>query len=392
MTLRALPPAGVPMTTGDLYAGLAAVRRGDAVLANFREDLRRTFGVRHVFLVSSGRAALSMLLRGFHVLYPDRNVVALPAFTSFSVPSAVVNAGLQVVLYDVDPATLSPVPESLARAVGNRTLAVVVCHLHGYLADLDDVRQITAPCGVPVIDDAAQSMGAEFRGRPAGTCGDAGLFSLSRGKNINAIDGGIIITDRDELAEILERVPVADQAEGTLRLFLKALILSALLRPSLYWFPRSLPFLKLGASVYNPVFTRSSFRPFQAAIARRMLVRLPEITSARQASARMLQEILASREGFTVPLPVAGTDPVYLRYPLLFDESVTVREFPEMGIVRSYPEPLSMIRELQPQLVNGADRFPGAQRLAARLVTLPTHQFVTCHDRVRIGEVFQKIP
>ena len=105
---RALPPAGVPITTGDLIAGLAAIRRGEAVLADFRQDIRRTYGVRHVFLVSSGRAALSILLQGLHSLNPDRDVVALPAFTSFSVPSAVVNAGLRVALYDVDPETLSP--------------------------------------------------------------------------------------------------------------------------------------------------------------------------------------------------------------------------------------------------------------------------------------------
>jgi dTDP-4-amino-4,6-dideoxygalactose transaminase len=296
----------------------------------------------------------------------------------------VVNAGLKVSLYDVDPVTLSPVPESLSRAVDSRTLAVVVCHLFGYLADLDRVRQITALHGVPVIDDAAQAMGADFRGKPAGTCGDAGLYSLSRGKNINAVDGGIIVTCREDLAEALERNTFTDEAEGTPKLFLKALLLSALLRPSLYWLPRSLPFLNIGASVYNPDFTRSPFTPFQAGIAGRMLLRLPEITRTRRTSARMLRECLSGCKGFFLPRPVMGTEPVYLRFPLLIDGSGPVREAPELGMVRSYPEPLNRIRELHTHLVNGADPFPGAHRLADRLVTLPTHQFVTGRDRERM--------
>jgi dTDP-4-amino-4,6-dideoxygalactose transaminase len=79
-----------------------------------------------------------------------------------------------------------------------------------------------------------------------------------------------------------------------------------------------------------------------------------------------------------------GTDPVYLRFPILIDESGPVREYPEMGIVRSYPKPLNRVQELHPHLVNGLELFTGARHLADRLVTLPTHQFVTRRDRERI--------
>lgn len=385
---RALPPAGVPITAGDLFAGLAAVRRGEAALVDFREAISRTFGVRHVFLASSGRAALSILLQAFHTLHPDRDVVALPAYTSFSVPSAVVNAGLNVSLYDVDPVTLSPVPESLARTVGNRTLAVVVCHLFGYLADLDSVRQITAPHGVPVIDDAAQAMGADFRGKPAGTCGDAGLYSLSRGKNINAVDGGIIVTDQDELARAVAKCTLVDPAEGTPKLFLKALLLSALLHPALYWFPRSLPFLNIGVSVFDPAFPIAQFTAFQAGIARRMLTRLPEITTGRrQVSARFLAS-LAGVPGILIPRPVPGVVPVHLRLPVIRTDSLPLREAPEWGVVRSYPSTLAAIPALSSHTVPASQRFPGAEFLAERLLTVPTHEFVTEQDCAVISRWF----
>ncbi len=388
--LRALPPVGLPMTISDLRAGLASARDGEGAIAAFSADLRRTFGVEHVALASSGRAALSMLLRGLHLLHPDRDVVALPAYTSFSVPSAVVNAGFRVALYDLDPWTLSPVPESLARAVDHRTLAVVLCHLFGYPADLDLVRQVAATGGAFVIDDAAQAMGGEFRGKPVGSCGDAGLFSLSRGKNINALDGGIIVTRRDDLAAALESLPRLEGGEGTTRLFFKALFLSALIRPRLYWLPRSLPFLRIGASLYDPRFSREPFTPFQAGIARRMLARLPEVTAGRRGVARDLLQRLSGIPGVQSAGSAIHGESVCLRLPVMISQGRPVTENPLLGVVRSYPAPLCAIAPLLPHLVDGSGRYPGAELLAGRLLTLPTHQFVTPGDRTRIVAFLKK--
>jgi perosamine synthetase len=383
---RALPPAGIPLQFADILAGCAALHDGDAAVAAFRDDVRSTFGVRHVFLASSGRAALTLLLKGLHSLQPERNVVALPAYTSFSVPSAVVAAGFRVALYDVDPETLSPVPNSLAQAVNSRTLAVVACHLFGYPCDLDLVHQVAAAEGALVVDDAAQAMGAQYKGKPVGSCGDAGLFSLSRGKNINAVDGGIIVTQRDDLVSALELLPPLAEGAGTVRLFFKALLLSALIRPSLYWFPRLLPFLRLGASVYEPRFPQECFTPFQAGIARRMLARLPHVTTGRRQVARDLMQRLAGINGLT--LPMSAEEPVYLRLPFLVPSGLPVQESPLLGVVRSYPAPLSTIDALRPHLVDGDGSYPGAERLAGRLLTLPTHQFLTANDRKRLVASF----
>ena len=386
MRLRALPPAGVPISAGELLAGLAATRRGEAALTEFRSDIRRRFGVRHQFLASSGRAALSLLLQALHELSPDRDVVALPAYTSFSVPSAVVNAGLKVALYDLDPVTLSPDPAGLAGAVDRQTLAVMGCHLFGYPADLDLLRSVAHGVGAALVDDAAQAMGADFRGKAVGTCGDAGLFSLSRGKNINAVDGGIIVTDRDDLAAVLGRTQLADPSGGTGALLLKAFLLSALMHPSLYWLPRSLPFLRIGASCFDPVFSTSPFTTFQAGIARRMLARLPAITAGRRDVADCLSHLLEGAPHAATPLPVFGSAPVYLRLPVIMGEGEEVREAPLLGVVRSYPAPLDALPALQPYLHGAPGSFPGARHLAERLLTAPTHQFVDDRERCLIAE------
>lgn len=377
---RYLPPSGVPIRLSDIIAGLCSCL-GESARTRFGDDIRRIFGVRHCFFTSSGRGGLSMILTALHRLRPDRDVVLLPAFTSFSVPSAVVNAGLKVSLYDLEPATLSPDVDSLRGAVSDRTLCIVVCHLFGYPCDMDAVLALANEKGIPVVDDAAQAMGATYKGRPAGTMGSAGLFSLSRGKNISAVDGGILVTDDPELAREIEKQvlePVGIR-EG-IALALKALVLSLLLQPLLYGFPARLPFLKIGASFFEPDFPLQRFTSFQAAIGRRMLGRLRAINTARREKAGLFMECLTSTCKF--PETVAGAEPVYLRLPVLPGKSSATAR-PELGIVRSYPVPLNEIEELKPHLVNNAV-FPKAQLLANGIVTLPTHQFVTEEDQKKI--------
>lgn len=381
--MRALPPSGVPITCSDVANGFRAARRGNAAIEELRERIKKQFGVSYCYFASSGRAALSMLLKSIADLYPGRDEVLLPAFTSFSVPSAVVNAGLKVSLYDLDGETLSPNLESLNAGISDRTLCVVVCHLYGYPCDMDAIQEITRKSGIPVIDDAAQAMGATYRGRKVGTIGDAGLFSLSRGKNITAIDGGIVVTSMEVLAEKLAVYePKAGSFPGAFNLATKALLLSALLRPRLYWLPRSLPFLKIGASIYDPDFETVAFSPFQAGIAAKMLERLDAINNARKERAGLLISQCKNGSRDALVRNVDGAEPVYLRLPLILSKSK--KESYALGIVKSYPLPLNEIEELRPHLVT-RHQCPIARLLSERIVTLPTHTFIKDEDLKEIA-------
>lgn len=384
MFFRALPPSGVRIRFTDILAGFQAAMQGEKALRFFRDDICQYFGVRHAFFTSSGRAALSVLLSAFQSLYPDKNEVALPAYSSFSVPSAVVNAGLKVSLYDLDGSTLSPDLQSLGDCITDKTLCIVICHLYGYPCDMDGIKKIAAEKGIPVIDDAAQAMGAMYKGRFAGTLGTAGIYSLSRGKNITAVDGGIIITDDERLAEVLYKINLP-QPSGTDRLsvVLKAFILSFLLHPRIYWFPQLLPFLNIGASVFNPCFEKQGVTSFQAGIGRKMLGRLAEINRKR----KVIADAFCSKfKGFGhFVSQVDGAEPVYLRLPVLNITGMK-RENLELGVVKSYPLPLDVIIELQPHLVAPDKRCPAAQILASSIVTLPTHEFVNESDIDSIKE------
>lgn len=382
MTMRALAPSGVPFTVADIVHGLLAGLDGERGTARFCEQINRRFGQKHVFLYSSGRGAISAGLHAVHQLNPDRDEVLIPAYTSFSVPSAVVQAGFKVRLYDVDPQTMSPDLESLEAAVSDKSLCILVCHLFGCSADMDPVEAIADKHGVLLFDDAAQSMGATYNGREVGTMGDLGLYSLSRGKNISAVDGGILVTNDDKLAaELAEAIPPQPSAKGVIKLGIMALALCFLMHPRLYWIPNSLPFLKLGESHFDPDFEVTGLTAFQAGLGARMLRRLERINLSRKAIAK---KWMARLTGRTFPTLIEGSESVWLRLPLL--DSSTDMARTEFGVVPSYPTGLHEIKGLKPYLA-GDGEFPGAEQIARSLVTLPTQGYVTDEDIEHMARV-----
>lgn len=395
--LRMLPPSASPLRPVDIAAGIRAWMTGHGA-QSLRREIKRRFGARHVFFATSGRAGLSAMLRAMRTFCPQRDQVLLPAFTSFSVPSAVVNAGLKVGLYDLSPRTLAPDMVSLEKAMNRKTLCVVACHLFGYPLDLEPLRELCRVHGAFLLDDAAQAMGARVGADLAGTMGDAGLFSLSRGKNITAVDGGIVLTDREDLADALRVMPdlfAAGQRIRPLRSLALALALMAMLHPRAYWLPASLPFLGIGASVFDPDFRLESLDALRAGIARSALDRLDDVNAARRRTAATLHAGLQGVPGVRVVQPAAGTVPVYLRLPLLPLSGAwpggVAPETQALGVVRSYPLALHRIPGLAPFLASGGE-YPGASMLAANLLTLPTHAHVRGDDIRAIVRVFQDLP
>src|SRR2546430_8034705 len=223
---RTLPPAATPIGVREIMSGVRGIFRGRKELDRFRAELKEHFGVKHCFLVSSGKAAFTLILLTLKELFPDRDEVLIPAFTCYSVPSSVVRAGLRIRLCDLRPdsfdfdfdqlsAVLSeaPPPRAAARSrdAADRSgpsikiLAVVPTHLFGYPADVARLQKLTRDPGVIVVEDAAQAMGATKDERKVGTLGDVSFFSLGRGKAFSVVEGGVILTNREGIAGGLER-------------------------------------------------------------------------------------------------------------------------------------------------------------------------------------------
>lgn len=399
---RHLPPGGVPLSPGDMLAACGTawatwrqgVLAGQEVLEHLGTAVGRMTGCRHAFAFGSGRAGMSVALRAMRALSPDRDVVLLPAFTSYSVAAAVVHAGLRIRLYDLDAETLAPNTGDVAAQLDDAVLCVVVCHLYGYPVRTAELRTLCRAAGAMLLDDAAQAMGARSEDGQAGTTGDVGLFSLARGKNITSVNGGLIVTDDAALAANIASLapwaaisgsvaPAHADIANDMRLLAKCVALWLFLNPRLYWLPASLPFLGIGTSRFAPDFDIEALRPLQATLASRGVSRLASTNAERGQVAGELEQRARHVGGLRTVRVQPGANPVYLRFPVLPEgggwPGDAVPEVPRLGMVRSYPESLQDLSPLAPYLLPGPD-CPTARWLAATLLTLPTHTRVTESD------------
>ena len=162
-------------------------------------------GVRHGIGVASGTDALHLSLRALDVGPGDEVVTS--AFSFVSSASAVLHAGARPVFVDIDAETFALDPAQVERVITPRTRAVIAVHLYGHPADMDPLVAIARRRGLAVVEDAAQAIGAAYAGRPVGSFGDLTCLSFYPTKNLGACgDAGMVVTDREELAERVRRL------------------------------------------------------------------------------------------------------------------------------------------------------------------------------------------
>jgi dTDP-4-amino-4,6-dideoxygalactose transaminase len=315
--------------------------------------------------------------------------VVIPAYTCFSVPSAVAHAGLTIRLCDVDPKTLDLDLNALVRLDLGRALCIVPSGLYGLPGDLVALEQIARRFGAFLVDDAAQCLGATQEGRTCGTFGDAGFYSLGRGKGITTMGGGILVTHRRDLAERIAAIvrglrPPSAWTVGAA--VASSLAYSAMLPPSRYWLVDHLPFLELGASRFEPDFQIARLSAYQIRLATRMFSRLDSYNETRRHHADQLRSGLQGIEGVEIPRPVDGTHPVYLRFPILARDGahrahhLARLRWAGISAHPSYPTSIADIPGIGSYLANDQDACPAAREIAARVLTLPTHPGVTSPD------------
>lgn len=168
-------------------------------------ELAAACGVRHAVGVASGTDALRLSLTALGVRPGDE--VLTPAFSFVASGSTIVMAGAVPVFVDIDPETYTLDVAAAERALTPRTRAIVPVHLYGHPASMDRVATFARRHGLAVLEDAAQSVGAAWAGRPVGAWGDAACLSFYPTKNLGACgDAGMILTDRDDLDERLRRL------------------------------------------------------------------------------------------------------------------------------------------------------------------------------------------
>ena len=170
-------------------------------------ELAQALSVPHVISCASGSDALLLALMAFDIKPGDE--VILPSYTFFATASAVTRLGAVPIFADIDPITYLIDPADVKKKISKRTKAIVPVHLFGRTADMDAILPIAKTAGIPVVEDAAQSILSTWHGRCSGAIGDVGCFSFYPTKNLGGVgDGGFLTTTRDDIAARLKLLRV----------------------------------------------------------------------------------------------------------------------------------------------------------------------------------------
>ncbi|MEA2443038.1 MAG: hypothetical protein QOJ12_330 [Thermoleophilales bacterium] len=303
-------------------------------VAAFEQELAGYLGVDHVIGVGNGTDALTIALRAMGVR-PGSEVI-VPSFTFYASVEAILNAGALPVFADVDPATMNASLATVQAALTDDTAAIMPVHLFGNPAPVEEL----AGLGVPVLEDAAQAIGARRGGRRVGSLGAAATFSFFPSKNLGALgDGGAIATSDPDIAELARRLRFHGSTDKV---------------------------------TYSDVGYNSRLDELQAAVLRVLLPELDGWNDARRAAARAYDDE-GIREHATPQAIDPGDEAVYHLYVVRHaDADALAKRLADAGIGARgyYRTPV----HLQPALAGlGADSadLPGTMELARTHLALP---------------------
>lgn len=185
------------------FSGMTASRAERMEAAQeFSNAFSKKMGVPKTVLVSSARFALALALEGLGLKRGDE--VILSAYGFHAMPNIIAAMGLKPVFADIRESDFTLDLESVRPLITRKAKALLATHIYGQPAEMDSLRDIAEDSGLALIEDCAEATGADYRGKPVGSIGDAGLFSFSMGKPLTGFGGGALTTSDRELAESLK--------------------------------------------------------------------------------------------------------------------------------------------------------------------------------------------
>jgi dTDP-4-amino-4,6-dideoxygalactose transaminase len=309
-------------------------------VAVFEERFAAYCGTKHCMALNSGTSALHLALLAAGIGADDEVITVSMTFVATA--AAILYCGARPVFVDVDRDTWTIDPKLIEAAITPRTKAILPVHLHGLMADMDPIIEIARRHGLAVIEDAAQSHGAEYNGRRAGSLGDLGCFSFYPGKNLGAYgEAGAVVTNNPELAR---RV--------------------ALLRD---WGQES---------KYNHVLPGYNYRmdAIQGAVLNVKMEYVEDWTEARRVVASHYDRLLA-KSHYKRPTPPSNCRHVYHVYALeLWHRDDVQKALYAAGIQTGihYPVPVHLQKAYADLRYKPGD-FPATEALANRFLSLPIY-------------------
>lgn len=322
------------------------------MVKRFEDAFASSFGARHAIAVNNGTTALVAALQVMD-LEPGDEVVTSP-FTFVATLNAILEAGATATFGDIREDDFNLDAESAASRITPRTRVLLPVHLYGQMADMAPLAALADKHGLRILEDAAQSHGATYRGRPVGDYGMA-TFSFYATKNMTTGEGGIITTNDDALADRLRVLRNQGMRERY---------------------------------VYEVAGHNYRLTDLQAAIAIPQLDRYTRSVAQRRENARKLQDGLAGLPGIVVPRQLDGRDHVWHQFtvrvtddaPIARDEFVAKLHERGVGAGIYYPHLLFAYEAYRNHPRVRISDVPVASRIASQVVSLPVHTALSDDD------------
>jgi len=329
----------------------------------FEKEFAEYLGTKHGVAVANGTAALDVALKALKI-GPGDEVITTP-FTFIASANSILFQGAKPVFADIDPKTYNLDPNDVLEKITNKTKAIIVVHLYGQPADMEAFKEIAEDHKLYLIEDCAQAHGAEFKGQKVGTFGDIAAFSFYPTKNMTTGEGGMVVTNDDELAKRADLIRNHGQAEKYLH-------------------------VELG---HNLRMTNIA-----AAIGRVQLKKLDEWNAKRIENAKLLSDGISKIDGLTPPYVDSRVKHVFHQYvirvedefPLSRDELMAKLREKGIGTAIHYPIPVHH-QPLYQRLGYPKDICPNAIEASKRVLSLPVHPAVSKENIDYIIETLKEI-
>ena len=329
--------------------------------------LAKYIGCKNVVCVNSGTAALHSSFLSLKPRNAERNEVVTTPLSFAATANAVIHAGCKPVFADVDPETFNIDPEKAEEKINDKTLAVEPVDVYGLPADLDSLIKAASSRGVPVVEDAAEAIGAKYHSKKIGTISTLSCFSTYATKNLHTAEGGFVTTNNDLLASRLRLIRNQGQA-----------------------------------SRYNQVVLGYNFRmlEFCGAIGLEQLPQLDELNGRRRENSLYLKERLSKLDPIGFQKVDDPTEHAWYMFSLTLNENEAgmsrdsfISKMKERGIEADVAWPLPI--HLQPYFKETfgfkVGDFPTAERICKEVFQLPIHPFLSRENLERIVQVTKEV-
>ena len=324
---------------------------------NLEEKIAEYCQAKYCLGVSSGSDALLLSLMALGVGSGDE--VITTTYTFFATAGAISRLGATPVYVDIDPVTFNILPEAIEKAITPKTKAIIPVHLYGQCAEMEEILAIAEKHGLPVIEDGAQAIGSEYKGKRAGSMGTAGCFSFFPSKNLGAFgDGGAITTNDTEFFEKMKCL----RMHGS--------------QPK-----------------YHHKIIGGNFRldALQAAVVRVKLQYLDNWTEGRQKNAELYNKLFASNPSVTTP-PAIQNRHIYNQYIIRVEHRDEMREYLAANNIGSeiyYPIPMHL-QECFADLGYTEGDFPEAEKAASTTLAIPIYPELSEEQIVQVATVINR--